>query len=105
MFCTQCGTELREPDNFCSHCGHRLRPEAPVTADRRLMLDTHRKKIAGVCAGFARYLDVDVVLVRVVYLIIAICTGVGILAYPIAWILMPKDTEVEPAPAGTLATN
>jgi phage shock protein C len=104
MFCTQCGTELRDPDNFCPHCGNRLRAEAPSGPPQRLMLDTHRKKIAGVCAGFARYFDVDVVLMRVIFLIAAFC-GAGILAYPICWIVMPKDTEVDALPAGTLATN
>src|SRR5262249_60069445 len=105
MFCTQCGTELRDPENFCSHCGHRLRSDAPAAPGPRLMLDTGRKKIAGVCAGFARYFDVDVTLIRVLYLIAAICTGVGILAYPIAWIVMPKDTDVEPLPAASLVPN
>jgi phage shock protein PspC (stress-responsive transcriptional regulator) len=55
------------------------------------MLDKCNKKIAGVCAGFARYFDVDVTLMRVLWLGIAICTGVGFLAYLIAWMLMPAD--------------
>jgi phage shock protein PspC (stress-responsive transcriptional regulator) len=53
------------------------------------------KKIAGVCAGFARYLDMDVTLLRVLWLIIAFTTGVGFVAYVIAWICMPReDTPV-----------
>jgi phage shock protein PspC (stress-responsive transcriptional regulator) len=55
------------------------------------MLDKRNKKIAGVCAGFARYFEVDTTLVRVVWLVAALCTGLGFLAYPIAWILMPSD--------------
>jgi len=55
------------------------------------MLDKRNKKIAGVCAGFARYLEVDVNLVRVLWLAIALCTGVGFLAYLAAWIIMPSD--------------
>jgi len=55
------------------------------------MLDKRNKKIAGVCAGFARYLEVDVVLVRVLVLGIAICTGVGFFVYIAAWIVIPSD--------------
>ena len=50
-----------------------------------------QKKIAGVCAGFAVYMDVDVTLVRILWLLTAIFTGVGFIAYIIAWIAMPKE--------------
>jgi len=49
------------------------------------------KKIAGVCAGFARYLDMDVTLMRVLWLIVAFTTGVGFIGYIIAWICMPRE--------------
>jgi phage shock protein PspC (stress-responsive transcriptional regulator) len=55
------------------------------------MLDKANKKIAGVCAGFARYLDCDVTLIRVVWLVVMLIAGVGLLAYLAAWILMPTD--------------
>ena len=61
------------------------------------------KKIAGVCTGFARYLGVDVTLVRLVWLVIAFTAGVGFIAYIVAWIAMPLEdapvysgTEVHP---------
>jgi phage shock protein C len=52
------------------------------------------KKIAGVCAGFARYLDVDVILVRIVWLVITLTAGVGLIAYLVAWIAMPMEETV-----------
>ena len=55
------------------------------------MLDKRNKKLAGVCAGFARYMEVDVILVRMVWLVVAVATGVGFLAYLAAWIIMPSD--------------
>ena len=55
------------------------------------MLDKKNKKIAGVCAGFARYIDVDVTLIRVIWLILAFGTGVGFIGYIVAWIAMPSD--------------
>ena len=58
------------------------------------------RKIAGVCAGFAEYFDLDVTLVRLVWLFVALMTGVGLLAYPIAWIVMPEEPLRLPAPVG-----
>jgi phage shock protein PspC (stress-responsive transcriptional regulator) len=60
------------------------------------MLDKRNKKIAGVCAGFARYFEVDATLVRVLWLAIAIGTGVGFIAYLVAWLLMPSDRGAAP---------
>jgi len=51
-----------------------------------------------VCAGFARYMDVDVTLVRVVWLATAVMTGVGFLAYLVAWIIIPSDHGMAPLP-------
>ena len=91
MFCTQCGISLREDDRFCSQCGNPTELTRASNYSRVLMLDKRNRKIAGVCAGFARYMDVDVTLVRVVSLAIAISTGVGFLAYIAAWMVIPSD--------------
>ena len=45
------------------------------------MRDLQNKRIAGVCAGFARYLDVDPVLVRVIWLALAFGAGIGFTIY------------------------
>ena|SRR5690349_8153308 len=55
MYCTQCGTEITGEARYCSQCGYRLKPDAPPGPRERLMLDKENKKIAGVCAGIARY--------------------------------------------------
>ena len=103
MFCTQCGGTLGEKDRFCPQCGLTTGVGAPRVERLRLTRDIQNKKIAGVCAGFAKYLDVDVVLVRVIWLAVAICTGgVGFLVYIAAWIIMPKETS-GPVPAPELA--
>lgn len=99
MFCTKCGVELREQDRFCSTCGARTAVGQAESPRKALLLDKANKKIAGVCAGFARYLDVDVTLVRVVWLAIAITTGIGFLAYVAAWIIMPSDYGYAPGAA------
>ena len=103
MYCTQCGTELRQDDHFCSRCGKSASASAvaPAGAPPRLLRDKRNKRIAGVCAGFARYFDMDVVLMRVVWLIVALSTGIGFLAYLAAWIVIPSDRGALPDPEGS----
>lgn len=96
MYCTKCGVELRASDSFCSRCGVRTAAAHPPEEYRPLLLDKRNKKVGGVCAGFARYLGVDVTLVRVITLALAICTCVGFLAYIAAWIVIPADYGYEP---------
>jgi phage shock protein C len=95
MFCTKCGVQLREDDRFCSQCGSRSGLGRIVNSTWALMLDKRNRKIAGVCAGFARYLEVDVTMIRVLWLAVAITTGIGFLAYIAAWLIMPSDRGVE----------
>ena len=61
------------------------------------------RKIAGVCLGFSEYFDIDVTLVRVVWLITAIMTCVGFIPYVIAWIVMPEEPLLLPAPMNVQA--
>ena len=90
MYCTKCGIELREADRFCSGCGGRTLT-CEQQSSRMLMLDKRNKKVAGVCAGFARYLGMDLVLLRVLWLGIALCTGIGFMIYLAAWMIVPSD--------------
>jgi len=91
MFCTGCGQPLGEADRFCSQCGRSTAGGgAPAAPRKRLVRPMHKKRIAGVCAGFADYLEVDLTLVRIIWLCAAIFTGVGFIAYLICWIVMPK---------------
>jgi phage shock protein C len=96
MYCTKCGSELREADRFCSGCGSQTAAYEQPQAHRALMLDKRNKKVAGVCAGFARYFGMDLVLMRVLWLCIALCTGVGFIAYLAAWIVIPSDYGYDP---------
>ena len=57
---------------------------------KKLYLSDEDRKIAGVCGGIAEYLNLDSTLVRVLWVLVALIFGSGILAYIIAWILMPR---------------
>jgi phage shock protein PspC (stress-responsive transcriptional regulator) len=67
-------------------------------ARQRLMRPQQGRTIAGVCLGFAEYFDLDVTIIRIVWLIVAIFGGTGFLAYVIAWIVMPSEPELAQAP-------
>ena len=97
MYCNYCGKVIQDDANVCAYCGTRV---GAVTARKRLVRPRAVRKIAGVCAGFAEYFDVDVTVVRLVWLFVSLMTGVGLLAYPIAWIVMPDEPLRLPAPAG-----
>ena len=51
----------------------------------RFALDADRRVIAGVCAGIARALGADVTLVRLVFAVLALAGGAGILVYLALW--------------------
>jgi phage shock protein PspC (stress-responsive transcriptional regulator) len=62
-------------------------------AARRLRRSGDEKMLAGVAGGIARYLDVDVTLVRVIIAVLALFTGAGVALYLAAWLLIPADGE------------
>jgi phage shock protein PspC (stress-responsive transcriptional regulator) len=52
------------------------------------------RMVAGICAGIAGYFGVDVTLVRVIVAVIAVITGgAGVLAYLVAWAIIPEEGE------------
>lgn len=60
---------------------------------KQLMRSGHDKKIAGVCAGVAHYLDMDSTIVRVIWGVLAFGYGAGVVAYIILWIIAPVSTD------------
>ena len=77
-------------------------------AIRRLTRSRTEGKVAGVCAGLANYLEVDVVLVRTAWIVLSVVPGAivgGVLAYLGAWLVMPDGTEEAPAARGPRLTR
>ena len=57
---------------------------------RKLFRDPDNKKLAGVCSGLALFLGVDVVLIRVIFLVAFICGSAGLWIYLVIWIAAPE---------------
>ena len=98
MYCTRCGIQIDDKAKFCSDCGaptinnaYSLQPYPKLSRPRE------DRKIAGVCAGFARYLGVDVTLIRLIAVVLAFCS-IGLIAYLVGWIIMPNDPLRLPEP-------
>lgn len=58
--------------------------------DKRLYRDVDNAQIAGVCSGIANFLNIDVLLVRIIWLLIFFFGGFGLLLYLILWVIIPK---------------
>lgn len=62
---------------------------------KRLYMSRNNKMICGVCAGIADYFNIDPSIVRVLWAVLALAAGTGVLAYIACAIILPEgDTEV-----------
>ncbi len=65
------------------------------SSHRRLFRNTNDKMIGGVCSGLANYFDIDPVIVRLVFAALFFGLGVGLIAYIIAWAVIPAPRTPE----------
>ena len=96
MFCTRCGNQLEPSSRFCPSCGANVASASTPFSDSfpatgRLTRPLAGRMIAGVCAGFALHYGWDLNLVRIITALLIILTGVGALAYIIAWVVIPEE--------------
>lgn len=59
---------------------------------RHLYLSRTNKVIAGVCGGLGEYLGIDPVILRIIFVVLFIFSGIGFVGYLIAWLVMPKQS-------------
>ncbi|HZM16386.1 MAG TPA: PspC domain-containing protein [Candidatus Krumholzibacteria bacterium] len=57
------------------------------------------KKIAGVCVGLAEYLNIDVTLVRVLFVLFGLGGGTAVILYLILWVVSPSRPDADSARA------
>jgi signal transduction histidine kinase len=66
-------------------------PSRPAGPYGRVRRDTQNGKVAGVCAGIGKRMQVDPLLVRLAFVATALASGIGLVVYVLAWILMPVE--------------
>jgi len=66
--------------------------EEPVSTrrKRRLYRDPDRRVLGGVCGGLGAYFNMDPVILRIIFVVLFFINGIGLLAYLILWIAVPK---------------
>ena len=89
MFCNNCGKSVPEEAKFCPNCSAAV--GAGTAPRKQLIRPRGDRKVAGVCAGLARYFDLNVTTVRLIWLLLVLFGGIGVLAYLVLWIVMPSE--------------
>jgi phage shock protein PspC (stress-responsive transcriptional regulator) len=62
-----------------------------TSGKRRLFRDENHKLVGGVCSGVANYFDIDIVIVRIIFLVLLFSFGIGFIPYIILWIAVPSS--------------
>ncbi|MDR3722312.1 MAG: PspC domain-containing protein [Candidatus Acidoferrales bacterium] len=98
MYCNACGKNIGEDSRYCAHCGNVV---GTLPVAKKLMRSRSDRKIGGVCAGLASYLDLDVSLVRILWFFITLACGIvpGVVAYLLGWIIIPEQPLMLPVAA------
>jgi phage shock protein C len=60
---------------------------------RKLYRSQSQRMIAGVCGGLAEYFNLDATLIRVLFLILAVFGGSGLVIYIVMWIIVPDVSK------------
>ncbi len=63
----------------------------------RLMRSRRDKVIAGVCGGLGEYFNIDPVVVRLIFVLATLTSGIGFVLYPVLWLIMPKAPSGMPS--------
>ncbi len=63
---------------------------------KRLYRSRRDRKIAGVCGGLAAYFGMDPVIPRVIWVVLLLAAGMGLLAYIVCWLVIPEEPEGVP---------
>ncbi len=82
--------QLGTPSDFSEDVNETDDEAEDAGAARRLFRDTDKAMIAGVAAGLAKYLGIDVIIVRLLFIALIFFGGSGILVYIVLWLLVPE---------------
>jgi phage shock protein PspC (stress-responsive transcriptional regulator) len=103
VYCVRCGTANEETAEFCVSCGDSLKKEKKKgtkeetqaqTSEKKLYRSRTNKMISGLSAGMAKYFDMDVDLVRILWVVaLFVSGGVVALVYLIMAVTIPLEPE------------
>lgn len=60
---------------------------------KRLYRSDKKRVLVGVCGGLADYFDIDPLLIRIIFIILALSGGLGLVLYLAAWLIIPRQSH------------
>ncbi|MCD6332859.1 MAG: PspC domain-containing protein [Bacteroidales bacterium] len=84
---------LGDPEEIGEMADDEEKTDAEKTGDRgakRMFRDPDQRVIGGVCSGLGEYLNIDPVIIRIVFIVFTLTYGVGLLIYLLLWIAIPE---------------
>jgi phage shock protein PspC (stress-responsive transcriptional regulator) len=83
-------TVLGTPEDISDNEGPSARDKFSSPGYHRMYRDTDHRVIGGVCSGMGAYWDIDPVIIRIIFIALAIGGGLGIMVYLILYIVIPE---------------
>ena len=65
---------------------------------RRLYRSRKERMIGGVCGGLGEYLNIDATVIRLIFVIVALWGGAGVIVYLVMLLVVPEEPQGEVAP-------
>jgi phage shock protein C len=62
-----------------------------MDGNRKLYRSRTNRMLGGVCGGLAQYLNIDVTVIRVAFVVLSVLGGSGVLIYIAMWVLVPPE--------------
>jgi phage shock protein C len=106
--CSKCGAANEDFAEYCASCGEPVKKEDPTKEtttettspsekkESKLYRSRTNKMISGLSAGFAKEFNMDVDLVRILWVIFFVVTGgTAIIVYVILWAIIPLEPKTE----------
>jgi phage shock protein C len=105
QYCSNCGKPLPEGARSCPACGRAVggayAGSIPVPPPMpRLVRPRVGRKIAGVCQGIANLYGWDVTVVRIMFVVLAFFSLIGLIGYVVLWVIAPEEPYALPAVSG-----
>jgi phage shock protein PspC (stress-responsive transcriptional regulator) len=78
---------------------------APAPETRRLYRSSSDRVIGGVAGGLAEYFSMDSSLMRLIFIILVLMPGIGVIAYIIAWVVIPEEPKEQTEAKAKIAST
>ena len=72
-----------------------------MSTEKRLVRSRSNRVIAGICGGLGEYFNIDPVVMRIIWLVLLLGFGTGLVAYLVCWLIIPNAPEYASASNAT----